>query len=677
MIKKKNIDIGQILRRSSYEAKVKHGIVQNLHEANVGDKPKYVYKEFDPEEALKKIQLKPKKWGKKGTFEANHLDILLSNLGVAGGDGLASVRTMLQTLNRVLGVQVGEYGLPVFSEDKEEAASLTEIVSSLQIKDILHSIIYEQEASAAGTILEGMMARVVSGEQSSIVKRPIQDVVDGSGNYISLKVLDDSSEFKGSKLNLAKGIAEKGSITYLLFVKNTKDDPFMIKTHSFKINKDNYFPFMLNRYASELTAGHVYQAVQDLLGEKFSPGDEMLKGIAGGEKLTSKSVEKEKEAEVNFDEVAPELIDQAIKNIAATKDIQTDFRKGFHVELANVYKQLLDKLKIRDTESGESQEDFNAGLSYVKNYFPTLDPDNQDNILKSIPGSTTGKKPLFTKIFQKAIEEVKKLGSASSLDKIEYFETNPQKKKIVEKYKQNRDSLSEQESKILSDMMTDNEIYQKRFRITYKKLQNIVTFFSKLQKEVRNILQTAEQQSGAVRQYGYSGGEIEKIKNISEYFFKTVKEIDPYSPPAGIKTDTQFKHKSLSSMFAIARSFKDAEYDNSYPEFVLEKKWLFTSKQDNVKTLRELVTPIYEGAHKIDSGAEQYFVYDDIEGLELIKKGAEQSSSAALKQQTEFAGMKPSQIKQPMKENKNTHSRLTKSWSRSILNELLNNTEET
>ena len=269
MINKKDIALEDILKSSVYKAKVSTGIINE--EKKEQERP-FVYQPFDPEKHMPKIEIKSKAWETKGTPESENVDQLLSAIVTKGADGLETYKNTIGKLNSVLGIKVGEYGLPIYEEDEVQGATAQEIVSALKTKHIIYSIVFNQSPNVAGKMFEGLAARIVSGRASGITN-PIEDVYDEQDNFISLKLLDKTSDIKGSKYNLADGVVraenKNKKLSYLILLKSTKDDPFTVKTVSFEINRDNYFQLISNRLTKELTPEVIYSYAKSVIDEKL------------------------------------------------------------------------------------------------------------------------------------------------------------------------------------------------------------------------------------------------------------------------------------------------------------------------------------------------------------------------------------------------------------------------
>ncbi len=167
-------------------------------------------------------------------------------------------------------------------------------------------------------------------------------------------------------------------------------------------------------------------------------------------------------------------------------------------------------------------------------------------------------------------------------------------------------------------------------------------------------------------------------------FFEIVKS-DPSNQfkLTGKGAETQFEVPA-GVMFEIAKTL-NSNYDENYPMFYIQKDWIMKSSRKNAQLLDEILVPFFEGVHDIRSGLEQYFTYDEPEGLSETGKGLDRTSDVLEKHIAKFSTksggvMKASEINpqvasqatqppQTVAENKNKP--LTKDWSVLMLEELL------
>jgi hypothetical protein len=253
---KKEIDLAQVLRDSILKANKDLGFLKEQQEFKSA-----FDEEFDPKKHMPSLELAPKKWGTVGTVEAKQLDAIVANLVPQGEkDGLVRFKTTLTNLNKALGVTFAKGGESEYTtfEDKGQQSNINEIVSGLMIKNLMHNLITNMPAGGAGTAYEGFIARLAGGYSSNETDKPIEDLVDAAGNFVSLKLIIGNTEIKGSLSGLAKGIVESpnNKVIYLVCVKDRENDPFKLSSYSFEINEKNFFSFIVgknNPTAAEVT----------------------------------------------------------------------------------------------------------------------------------------------------------------------------------------------------------------------------------------------------------------------------------------------------------------------------------------------------------------------------------------------------------------------------------------
>lgn len=244
---KKDIDVLQLMRESILKANKDLGFTKTP--AVLQEQKGAFEEEFDPEKHMPKFAI-TKKWGTKGTLEAKEIDAILANVvDTTKTSAVERYKDSLAKLNEVLSsVKKEEDQLPVAAQKQ---FNLPETISSLQLKNLIHSIIYNLDPQSAGKIYELLMSRIANGftptQTIGSEDLIIADFLDGDGNFISLKTLKKStdSKIKGSKFNLATAIAKKGKVTFLVSEKDKEDDPFKMSAFSFSVNRNNYFNFIL------------------------------------------------------------------------------------------------------------------------------------------------------------------------------------------------------------------------------------------------------------------------------------------------------------------------------------------------------------------------------------------------------------------------------------------------
>lgn len=234
----------EVTRNAIKKANEDLGFAETLTESKKDGEGYSALEEFDEEKHLGFLQIRPKQWGVKGTFERQELDAILKSIIPESASGIERFKKSMENLSKILGMKIGETG--IFIKDSGQESNLQQVFSSIQISNLLHSIIYQQSAQNAGKIFEGMVAAIVGGAGNNEDDSAIEDLYDDKGNYISLKVLNPKTSVKGSGLNLLKALCKQDNrgVTYLVCIKNTQSEPLSFRTFSFTINKENVFNFL-------------------------------------------------------------------------------------------------------------------------------------------------------------------------------------------------------------------------------------------------------------------------------------------------------------------------------------------------------------------------------------------------------------------------------------------------
>jgi hypothetical protein len=304
---KKDIDVLQLMRESILKANKDLGFAKTP--AVLQEQKGAFEEEFDPEKHMPKFAI-TKNWGTRGTLDAKEIDAVLANvIDTTKTSAIERYKDSLAKLNDVLSsVKKEEDQLPVAAQKQ---FNLPETISSLQLKNLIHSIIYNLDPQSAGKIYELLMSRIAGGFTPS---QPIgsedliiADFLDGDGNFVSLKTLKKStdSSIKGSKFNLASAVAKKEKVIFIVNEKDKEADPFKMGAFSFCINKDNYFNFILGtENAPDMNL--VLKEINDL-NERFAK----LEGDIRVQRM--KKSGEEKERQLSIDAIAKQLVDARAK----------------------------------------------------------------------------------------------------------------------------------------------------------------------------------------------------------------------------------------------------------------------------------------------------------------------------------------------------------------------------
>ena len=206
---------------------------------------------------------------KPGSEERKQFELWMSNIGLGGGSGASAVSQKLTAITN-------------FFKDPEKNLSGATIPETLSYLMFLNQFVYmlkEFNASVAGFLWEPFLASLFGGksEQVPTSRGDIADIriwtpgKDGAKDApISLKILNEAGEVKGSFFDLVNHFAEGGSeMRYIIVVKDqsaVKKQISAVTFYEFNITAQSFFDWI----------GTVkYEEVGTLLaGEKFT--------IAGG-----------------------------------------------------------------------------------------------------------------------------------------------------------------------------------------------------------------------------------------------------------------------------------------------------------------------------------------------------------------------------------------------------------
>tara|TARA_R100000152_G_C6782149_1_gene218609 strand:+ start:4959 stop:6464 length:1506 start_codon:yes stop_codon:yes gene_type:complete len=144
--------------------------------------------------------------------------------------------------------------------EKKEAASISEILSSMVVCEILSSIIREFTESAGGFIFEGFLAGLFGGESVQITGpedigsgasgKPITDVILNDKHY-SLKLLGQTTGVKGSFRNMVEHFADYDHVIYLDARRINQDQG--LEFGEFLITLQNFLDVFVTPFLREVT----------------------------------------------------------------------------------------------------------------------------------------------------------------------------------------------------------------------------------------------------------------------------------------------------------------------------------------------------------------------------------------------------------------------------------------
>ena len=637
MFKKKDIDITSIVKKAYINAKLDSGLLEEQKQEE-GSSTELAFREpFNPEEDLAFVKITPKRWGIKGSVDADQLDTILTGIVGTAPGGINKFKNSIKTVNKVLGKSPGPFSIPTGDSTLQEInTTVVNTCSSLALNSLLHSIIYNQEAGAAGKIFEGLVSRMVGGEKS--LTDTIDDLMDEGGNLISLKLIDPTStNIQGSKFNLAKGIAAATSggdmskgVTYLVCMKDKKSNPFSFSTFSFTINRYNYFNFMLKKN-QQISA----KEIQDFINTNTfmpAPGQETEEeDVVTQKKSGKKKAFRAKKYDVNEDFFEESIDQYAIDMGAVENDIQS---------INRVIKNIISN---NNAQISSLQKSVSKPLweQYLSNLL--LEPTKTD----------TGK-PIKLKTFKEFRNSIENLSLIIRDEdkKIELFEDDSAILKQLESARL-KSNYEETKNKIYT---LRGQIYNERFNLLKRQIEPVIKFAT----DIENILIT---KSSEVKAQAIEAGKTfqtsqpQDIKSIIDQFFGTInsRASKPGSQTQFDITIPQAKELAMST---------GGDLDEDFEDFIVEAGFLFSSAEKSAQFLKKYIEPLFGSVHNIKNGLKSFFIADQPYGIEYAKQNI-------LVLQNEIKDLPVDAKASKLQENINNKP-LTKHWSDDILKDILN-----
>lgn len=194
-----------------------------------GKKFMMVLPKFTPTEA----------WGNPDSRERKEIQDLFTRATWGGSSDSEGQKSIQNKINNLIAVTKGTSG-----------AGARKIISTLMILESLAAVVNSFSASSAGFVFEGFLAALLEGKQEAEVSAkgnlPIQDLIAFSGEGdlnipVSLKLLVDSTDVKGSYTNLVDALDEFGQMVYIVAYKRKGDGGGLdISINQFKLDQNNF-----------------------------------------------------------------------------------------------------------------------------------------------------------------------------------------------------------------------------------------------------------------------------------------------------------------------------------------------------------------------------------------------------------------------------------------------------
>lgn len=700
-MKKKDLDVLQIMRESIIKANTDLGFIKKT--LNEQTQESAFRTEFDVERDMPSFKI-TNDWGTRGTTDANEIDAVIKSIvDVSEKNGLKRYKKSLQKLNEVVGGTIAAEGeLPTPAEETQ--LNLGEIVSSLQLKNLIHTIIAKQDPSASGKIYESLMARIAGGFTPSGFERgSIQDFTDAEGNFISLKTIgSQDSDIKGSKLNLARGIAKKGKVIYLVNVKDAEDNPFRMTPFSFVIDKENFFYF--------ITGGADRQKINDeidsLNAKFFKQKEEIAKKGAEQRKAFEKRKEKlAGQPEEKPTKEQPEQttgIEESLLNEKKESKFDVFEKINNDPEKAvQIYKKLFPKELDADLESVRRKfrgtfVDLEKVLKQNKMAEKLLDNSYRlANGIQIDPAELVGS--IFVGEKSKKIYKrdglsrlIKAVNYTDELNGLQLGMNAETDEKLTQEYEtlafQPRTLSDEKVNDIRKEFENRNKDYVNARQTLHKALMPFYTFYNAfldtyekpesvapempIEKSGKVSLMQSLANQGAYQVAVDTSGKGMSGQALADKVTKFWQDLASSQVAAenlseNVEKETQFS-LSIAQVKKVAKETASGQLDESYPTIVVTYQALEQSATKSAELFKQWARPVFEGLHYLKQGINRYFVEDSVEGLSVAQDGIEKVDSQITK--LSETGLKATELK----ENKQSFKEyLKKSPLDDILEEIL------
>jgi hypothetical protein len=673
-MKKKDLDVLELMRESLIKANSQLGFTKK--KLNEQAQESAFKTEFDVERDMPSFKI-TKDWGTRGTTDAKELDaVIKSIIDISEKNGLKRYKKALQKLNEIVGATESVAGeLPVPAEEAQ--LNLGQIVSSLQLKNLIHSIIAKQDAAASGKIYETLMARIAGGFMPGSEKYAIQDFEDGDGNYISLKTIaSQDTDIKGSKFNLALGIAKKGKVIYLVNVKDAEDNPFKMTPFSFVIDKDNYFYFI----TKGLDRQKINDEIDSLVGRFSKEKQDITK--KGAEKRAALEKRKERlfgKPEESEKEETPSKLDES--TLSEQKDGKFEVAEKLNVKpekAVEIYKKLFPAETTANIQSVRNK--FKASIKSLEDVLKQ-DPktkkllanayklvnreDIEDFDIAGQIFTDSGTKIYKRKGLQNLIKAINYTDELSGLELALNAETD---EKVSSDYEdliyQPKKLSSEKVNDIKAEFEAKNKDYVAARQKLHKGLMPFYTLYDSFvnafekpesvphekpseKSGERTLAQSLTNQEYHTVAKDATGAEIsgkqlsDKINNFWNLF--TTFEATEETLSESVEKETQFSI-TIAQAKAVAKDSKTGQLDESYPTIVVTYQALEESATKSAELFKQWARPVFEGMHYLKQGINQYFIEDSVDGLSTAQDGIEKVDSQITK--ISETGLKATELKE-------------------------------
>lgn len=640
---------------------------------------------YDPEKDIKLVEFSPREWGIKGSPTSEQVDEILSNIiTTTDKDPKKKIKEAFLKLKKILGPELTSTGVPLGT--KAEDGDIHERFASLQLKSVFYTIFHENQPTTAGKIFESLMARIVGGYQSNNDDSLIEDLRDAEGNYISLKAIDRTTDITGSGINLALGIlaAEKYAtktavegeaanksgpgVIYLVCVKDLQTKPLYFKAFSFKIDRSNFFNFLLKKprlskaeieeAKDKLLKAHVktyrkeilaYAAQQDQQNAAQQDQQNNNPGVQT-EGLLFEETDEEKEAKRKEGKRIAKLIelnDKRLKEAAeeyATKYLSwnksSDVFSHIYPYYHNLCSNAISKAQstVFEFATAITNPDKTPGIKIDKKSMLEILVNPTEEGYKGLFPSFESSKDLF-KPNSINLDLYKKIASDFQEFKYNeknfarYVETDPENRRLLSMDVRGAKLTDEDTQKIL-DIIRENGPKYKKIFTEFMNDKYVTDFFKFLDifiettDRIRYANKPPEEKAIPALQgftdpvnefFSILAGNEEKYSNARSAYnqieFDRLNRVVPLEERLLLEAVSETSMSiTIQNAQALASGLQ-ADYDDNYEPVVVDTGLIYQTGVEEEKSLKNLMEALFRTHHETRQRYIQWFGYKDIGGL--------------------------------------------------------------
>lgn len=204
------------------------------------------------------------KWGLPGSADRENIERFFSKIAPEGSlqDKIAQIENFLTECD----------------ERCVNEQNIAEILANLVFLDTLSSLVFDYNANIAGYLFEAFLSALLLGRQEQAAgNKTIEDILNKDDEPVSLKLLRQGGELKGS-LTLLKNTFDKwGEIKYILASKESTEELHLVFYEIILTSEDYDHLYATRRQNQFIIKPDVYQ--QNQIGEINVGGREQLRAI--------------------------------------------------------------------------------------------------------------------------------------------------------------------------------------------------------------------------------------------------------------------------------------------------------------------------------------------------------------------------------------------------------------